>query len=313
MKNKKCVVIGGAGFIGSHLVDYLIEQENEVLVLDNLIAGRRDFINPKAKFLWCDITQSEHTLYKIFKSNKTDFVFNYASEPYVPLSYERPLHVFDINARAALMVMNAAQEAGVIGILQVSSAEIYGELDGLIHEEEKAKPHSTYGASKLAIDAIVQTRWKEAKCPAIALRQFNCLGERDVLHDYVVPAIYRQLKKGNDVYLGNNTFRDFLYVKDQVRMATELLEKGQSGEVYNLGSQEGIQIYNLAVMIGTMLGKGVVIHEEEARKRKWEIWKLQSDNSKIYSVIQARPEVELEEAVRRTIEYYVANPEKWGF
>ena len=171
---KNVCVIGSAGFLGSHLTDYLIEEKKcNVLALDNLIAGRRDFINPKAKFLWCDITQSEHTLYKIFKNFKADFVANYAASPYVPDSYDRPLHVFDTNARAALMVMNAAQEAGVSGILQVSSAEIYGELDGIIDEEMKAKPHSTYGASKMAIDAIVQTRWRESKCPAIALRQFN--------------------------------------------------------------------------------------------------------------------------------------------
>ena len=315
MKNKKCVVIGGAGFLGSHLVDYLIEQENEVLVLDNLIAGRRDFVNPKAEFLWCDITQSEHLLYKIFKNHETECVFNYSASPYVPDSYDRPLHVFDTNARAALMVMNAAQEAGVSGILQVSSAEIYGDIDGMIGEERNARPHSTYGASKLAIDTIVQTRWREAKCPAIALRQFNCLGERDVFHPYVVPEIYRQLKKGDMVRLGNDTFRDFMYAGDAVKMAVELLEKGQFGEVYNLGAEDGIKIYDLAVMIGEKLGKTekIIIFPEESRKRKWEIWHLQSDNSKIYGVIEHRPEVSLEEAVRRTIEYYEMNPDKWGF
>lgn len=315
MKNKKCCVIGGAGFLGSHLVDYLVEQENEVLVLDNLISGRRDFINPKAKFLWCDITQSEHTLYKIFKQHETEYVFNYAAEPYVPASYDRPLHVFDTNARAALMVMNAAQEAGVSGILQVSSAEIYGELEGSINEEDKAKPHSTYGAAKMAIDSIVQTRWREAKCPAIALRQFNCLGERDCFHPYVVPEIYRQLKKSDTVYLGNNTFRDFMYVGDAVRMAVELLEKGHLGEVYNLGAEGGIQIYDLAFTIGKILGKDQImkIRPDDSRKRKWEVWHLQSDNSKIYQVVEARPEISLEESVRRTIEYYEQNPDKWGF
>src|SRR3990167_1824486 len=197
MKNKKCVVIGGAGFLGSHLVDYLIEQENEVLVLDNLIAGRKDFVNPKARFIWCDITHSEPMLRKIFTSNKTDYVFNYAASPYVPDSYDRPLHVFDVNARGALMVMNAAQDAGVAGILQISSAEIYVDVlvYGSIDENCPHRPHSTYGAAKLAIDTIVQTRWREANCPVISLRQFNCIGERDVLHPYVLPEIYRQLIK----------------------------------------------------------------------------------------------------------------------
>lgn len=304
MKNKNVAVIGGAGFIGSHLVDQLILDGNNVLVLDNLISGKKEFVNPDAKFIWCDITHSESSLYKIFSKHDIQHVFNYAAEPYVPASYERPLHVFDINARGALMVMNAAQETGVESILQVSSAEIYGAAGGKIDELCPAQPHSTYGAAKLAIDTLVQTRFREAGCPAISLRQFNCLGERDILHPYVVPEIYSQVKKSPIVFLGNDTFRDFMYAGDAVKMAIELCEKGAFGEVYNLGSEEGIQIYKLAKMIGDILGKDIEIVEDPKRKRKWEIWHLQSNNSKIYNTITTRPEVSLEEAVRRTINYY---------
>lgn len=311
MKNKKFVVIGGAGFIGSHLVDHLIANGNEVLVLDNLISGRKDFINPAAKFEWCDITHSEAALRKIFDGY--EYVFNYAAEPYVPASYSRPLHVFDINARGALMVMNAAQEAGVQGILQVSSAEIYGDATGIINEDHPARPHSTYGAAKLAIDTIVQTRWREARCPVISLRQFNCLGERDVLHPYIVPEIYRQAKKSDVIRLGNNSYRDFIYVGDAVKIAVELLEKGQYGEVYNLGAEKGIRMYDLAKMVGGFLGNEITVEEDPTRMRKWEIWHLQSDNSKIYRVVEQRPTCDLEEAVERTICYYENNEDKWAF
>lgn len=313
MKNKNVAVIGGAGFLGSHLVDYLIEEGNDVIVLDNLISGRRDFINPKAKFIWCDITHSEFELKKIFWLHGINYVFNYAAIPYVPVSYDRPLHTFDINARGALMVMNAAQEAGVTGILQVSSAEIYGDADGLIDELWPTKPHSTYGASKLAIDTMIQTRWKESQCPAIALRQFNCVGERDTLHPYVIPEIYRQLLKSNKVRLGNNTFRDFMYAGDAVRMAVELLESDTYGEVYNLGSQDCIKIYDLARVIGSLMGKRIFVEPDEDRKRKWEIWCLQSDNSKIYNTISARPIIRLEEALELTIKYFEENQDKWAF
>jgi UDP-glucose 4-epimerase len=317
LKNETVCVIGGAGFLGSHLVDYLIEEGNEVIVLDNLISGRKDFVNPKAKFVWCDITHSEHLLIKIFKEYKINYVFNYAAVPYVPVSFARPLHVFDINARGALMVMNAAQEAGVKRILQVSSAEIYGDVriheDFGISEYDKAVPHSTYGAAKLAIDALVQTRWRESKCPVIALRQFNCLGERDTLHPYILPEIYRQAIVSDCVLLGNNSTRDFIYAGDAVKMAVELLEKGECGEVYNLGSQETIKMYDLASLVGIFLGKTITVMEDEARKRPWEIWSLRSNNSKIYSVIDARPTVRLDEAVKRTIDYYKHNADKWSF
>ena len=305
MKNKKCVVIGGAGFLASHLVDYLVPN-NDVLVLDNLIVGRKDFIHPDARFEWCDITMSETILRKIFEHNRIDYVWNYAAEPYVPLSYERPLHVFDVNARGALMVMNAAQDAGVKGVLQVSSAEIYGAVGGSITEDDNAQPHSTYGAAKLAIDTLVQTRWREAKCPVMALRQFNCLGERDILHPYIIPEIINQALKSDTIYLGNNTFRDFIYAGDAVAMAVELLEKGKFGEVYNLGSQEGIKMYDLADAIGLIMGKKLTVVQDPARCRPWDIDHLQSDNKKIYSVIDRSPEVSFNEALKRTVESYIS-------
>lgn len=307
-------VIGGAGFLGSHLVNHLIDDRNcNVFVLDNLISGQKKFIHPKAKFIYCDITTSESALYKIFKENNIEYIFNYAAEPYIPVSFDRPLHTFNINAMGALMVMNAGQEAGVKGILQVSSAEIYGDApDHPINEEWPARPHSTYGASKLAIDMLVQARWKEAKTPVIALRQFNCVGERET-HPYVIPEIIKQFAIEKDfkgfIYLGNNSFRDFQYAGDAVRMAVELLEKGNFGEVYNMGSEEGIKIYDLAVLISKLLNYQIPIKiaQDPTRIRPWEIWHLQSDNTKLYSVIDYRPKTTLEEALKLTIQDYEQN------
>ena len=301
-------VIGGAGFLGSHLVDYLVnEKQCNVIVLDNLITGQKSFVNPKAKFIWCDITHSERELLNIFKEHNIEYIFNYAAEPYIPVSFERPLHVFDINARGALMVLNAGQEANVKGILQVSSAEIYGKIDGKIKETDNATPHSTYGASKLAIDTLIQARWKESKTPAIAMRQFNCYGEKET-HEYIIPVIIEQVEKGNGkVYLGNNSFRDFQYAGDAVKMAVELLEKGEFGEVYNMGSESGIQMYDLAILIGELMGKKIEVIPDEKRMRPWEIWHLQSDNSKLYSIIKTRPEMDFKEGLKRTIEDYKLN------
>lgn len=313
IQNSTVAVIGGAGFLGSHLVNHLVDDKKcNVVVLDNLITGKKEFVHPKAKFIWCDITGSETQLRKIFESEKIDYVFNYAAEPYIPVSFERPLHVFDINAFGALKAINAAQDAGVKGILQVSSAEIYGDATGKINEEHPAHPHSTYGASKLAIDMLVQARWKEAKTPVMALRQFNCIGENET-HEYVVPVIVEQVSKGNIVKLGNNSYRDFQYAGDAVRMAAELLEKGQFGEVYNMGSEEGVQIYDLAEMIGNLMGKKITVEVDQARVRPWEIWRLQSDNTKLYSVIDARPKVSLREGLEKVIADYCINGNKWSY
>lgn len=314
IKNKKVCVIGGAGFLGSHLVDHLIEDRNcEVLVLDNLISGLKKHVHPKASFEWFDIRDDEDALVEIFKKHGVGYVFNYAAEPYIPECFERPKHFFIINAVAVLNVLNACQKAGIKKILQVSSAEIYGDMKGKIKESDMVVAHSTYGVSKMAADGLVQVRWREAKVPAIAMRQFNCVGERET-HEYVIPEIINQLAEGPTVKLGNNSFRDFQYAGDAVRMAVELLEKGECGEVYNMGSEDGIQIYDLAHLIGKLMGhEKVEIVTDQKRVRPWEIWHLQSDNTKLYSIISYRPRVNLEEALRRTIKYFFDNGKEWNF
>lgn len=315
IRDTRVCVAGGAGFLGSHLVQHLIEDRGcAVLVIDNLSSGYREFIPRDAVFEHCDITASESHLLNLLRAYKIEYVFNYAAEPYIPVSFARPLHVFNINAFGALKLMNAAQEAGVQGILQVSSAEIYGASPGNINESAPVVPHSTYGAAKAAIDAIVQVRWREARTPVIALRQFNCIGERDVTHPYVVPEIIRQLARQRGktkcpgISLGNNSTRDFLYAGDQARMACALLERGEFGEVYNLGSEESIAIYRLADTIAMLMGFDVLyVSPDESRKRPWEIWSLRSDNAKIYGVIDERPKLVLEQALSRTIAYLVDN------
>jgi nucleoside-diphosphate-sugar epimerase len=314
VQNTNVCVIGGAGFIGSHLVDYLINEKNcNVIVLDNLITGQTKNINPKAKFIWHDIRDNENELTRILKENNIEYVFNYAAEPYIPECFERPMHFFDINATSVLRVLNACQNSNIKGLLQVSSAEIYGDMKGKITEKDPVEPHSTYGVSKLAADGLVQVRWKEAKVPAIAMRQFNCVGERET-HEYVIPEIISQLSKSNKVKLGNNSFRDFQYAGDAVSMAVELLEKGEFGEVYNMGSEDGIKIYDLAHLIGKLMGHDQVeIEVDKARVRPWEIWHLQSDNTKLYSVIGNKIPTSLEEALTKTIQYFYNNGNKWDW
>jgi len=322
IRNCTVCVIGGAGFLGSHLVDYLIEnRECRVLVLDNLISGQKKHLHNDSEFIWHDIRDVCGNLVHIFKSHKIEYVFNYAAEPYIPECFERPLHFFEINATAVLRTLEACKAAGVKGILQVSSAEIYGDMKGKIKETDPVVAHSTYGVSKLAADGLVQVRWREAKIPAIAMRQFNCVGERET-HEYVIPEIISQLSKcpdSNDNYcsfvkLGNDSTRDFQYAGDAVRMAVELLEKGEFGEVYNMGSEEAISIYDLARLIGRVMSKGEIeIEADTSRKRPWEIWHLQSDNTKLYSVIDSRPEVSLRDALQKTIDYFHANDNKWDW
>lgn len=315
-------VIGGAGFLGSHLVLKLLERGCKVLVLDNLINGKTAHIPRAAKFIWHDIRDDENVLAKILRENEVRYVFNCAAEPYIPEGFERPMHFFDINARAVLQVLNACHKAGIEAILQVSSAEIYGDLKGKIKESDPIEPHSTYGVSKVAADGLVQVRFREAGVPAIAVRQFNAVGERET-HEYVIPEIISQVDGQIDgapdaaavvVRLGNNSTRDFLYAGDVAEGWIALLERGEFGQVYNFGSEETISIYDLAELIGDVMGaQGLRVEEDEARKRPWEIWHLQSDNTKFYNATGYKPATSLREALELTVQWFRDNGGKWNF
>lgn len=329
-KNSICAVVGGCGFLGSHLVDYLITQKEvrKVVVIDNLATGKLSFLpqncKDKIRFYHHDITQSESRLADIFSGERVCFVFNYAAYPYIPVSFERPLHVFMTNAVGAMHVINAAQETDAI-TLQVSSAEIYGDsgnrihesnnLDQSISETDTINPCSTYGVSKLAVDQYIASRWDEKTVFCIALRQFNCIGERET-HPYVVPEIISQVmseKYDGNIYLGNNSVRDFMYAGDAVRLAVEIIEKGDFGQAYNLGSEEGIRIYDLARHIAGLCGKGEPnIIYELSRARPREIWYLRSNNSKTKKAIgDFGPMTSLDQALCKTIDWYVSNGKKW--
>lgn len=319
IKHCNVCVMGGAGFLGSQLVDHLIEDRKcRVLVLDNLISGQKKHVHPNAEFVWHDIRDDEAELVALLKGFHTCYVFNYAAEPYVPECWTRPRHFFSVNAVAVLNVLNACQRALVKGILQVSSAEIYGDSTGKIKESDPIIPHSTYGVSKVAADGLVQVRWREAGVPAIAMRQFNCVGPRET-HEYVIPEIISQLHKTRDwpkptVHLGNNSVRDFQFSGDAVRMAVELLEQGSYGEVYNMGSEECIHIYELAHLIAQVMDLGPIeIVADESRKRPWEIWHLQSDNAKLYEVIGRRQPTPLATALEKTVQYFYNNGYQWDW
>ncbi len=242
------------------------------------------------------------------------------SYPYVPDSYTRPLHVFTTNANGCMAVINAAQEAGCKGILEMSSAEIYANQEfeeGGLTESSRVAPCSTYGCAKMAVDAWCQTAWKERQTPVLALRQFNAIGTRDITHPYVCPAIFRQLIGQNPVqdgvvYLGNNSQRDFIDADDAMRIAIELLEKGDWGGIYNSGSGESHYIYDIAEMIGDIMGfPSVEVIVDESRKRAWELWNLKSNNSKLYETIEYRPRLSFRESLEETIRWYVEEEFTW--
>ena len=328
MSIEKCpvLVVGGAGFLGSHLVDYLVASRGcSVVVMDNLVTGKREWVDwlPGVTFIHHDICGSEEFIEKVIRRYSIEWVFNYAAWPYIPDSFDRPLQVFAVNATGAIKVINAAASCDVKGILQVSSGELYGDGESgqLINEKHPVAPRSTYGAAKAAVDYYCQTAWMERKIRVIALRQFNCVGERET-HPYVIPEIISRIHNNTEPFtktatisLGNNSIRDFMYAGDAVRYAVWLLESKRWGEVFNLGSSQFISIYDLANMVGEVMGlKELKIKKSRKLTRPWEIWSLRSDNSKIEEAIKEPVRtLTVRQSIERAYEYFKQNGNKWDY
>jgi len=306
VKNKNIAVTGGCGFIGSHLTNHLA-QRNNVLVLDNLITGKQEYITPSAEFQRFDIRYSVIRLYKFFQDFKIDYVFHLAAEPFIPMSYDHPEEFFDVNVKGTLNILKASQEARVKRILNMSSSEVYGTgTRKLMNEQHPTLPASTYAVSKLTADRVCFTSFKEHGSPCIIVRMFNNYG-KNWTQPYVIPAMIQQLKKSSVLKLGNiKAKRDFLYVEDSVKMLTELMERGKVGETYNMGSGETYSIEYIAKLLGSIMHpkKKIEIRVESKRLRPLDVEYLRSDNSKIYTVIKSRPTTTIEEGLKKTVKWF---------
>lgn len=310
---KNIAVIGGAGFIGSHVVDKLVNQGHNVLVIDNLSSGSRGNINKLADFKDFDITKPWGELAEILQNTWIEEVYHLAAEPYIPECYEFPDKFFQVNANGTLNVLLACKEAGIKRVLYWSSSEVYGTGKGKMSENFPLNPQSTYAVSKLAGDRLAFTFYKEHKLPVIILRQFNTYGPRET-HEYVIPEIISQLCKEKDLKLGNiKSQRDFMYVEDAAEIAIELIEKGTPGAVYNLGSGNAYSIERLAAGIGKLMKINPTIRIDKKKLRPYDVEYLCCDNSKIFKKIEQRPRTSIKTGLERTIIWYYGNGKKWGF
>lgn len=314
IRNSSVCVTGGAGMIGSHLVDELVRRGNKVLVVDNLLSGNIEFISKKASFVWFDLRYEPDRLTKIFKEHQIKYVFHLASLPFIPNCFDDPSPFFSANAGGTMNTLIACENAGVKKVLVYSSAEIYGTKTSPIKEDDVLHPQSTYGVAKIAADQLSKIRYVESGLQVIINRQFNVFSWR-ARHPYIIPEIIQQLAESNTVHLGNiYSYRDFLYIDDAVNMAIELLEKGSPGEEYNIGADSVIRIDDLAHTIGKIMGKkSITIKVDKDRLRPWDIAFLQSDTTKLNNTISYRPKYDLESGLKNVIKHYYENGKRWDF
>ena len=254
-KNMKCLVTGGAGFIGSNLVDKLIERGDEVIVIDNLMTGKRENINRKANFHEVDI-RNLNSIKLLFSG--VDYVFHLAAFARVQPSIEDPATSNDINLNGTLNVLIAAKDAGVKKVVYSASSSAYGDQEIMpLKEDMPAHPLSPYGLQKYVGELYCRLFSDIYGLPTVSLRYFNVYGNRQLLEGaycLVMGIFVKQRIDGKPMTITNDgeQRRDFTSVVDVVRaniMAAESDKVGK-GESINIGSGKNFSVNELAKMIG---------------------------------------------------------------
>ena len=252
---QKAIVTGGAGFIGSHLVDELIKQGVEVTILDNLSTGKKENINPKAEFIECDIFKDTYGDL-IFLLNGADTVFHLAAKTTVQESIEKPSLYNNINVVGTLNLLEAAAAMKVKRFIFSSSSSVYGNAKVPTSEDHPLNPISPYALNKLIGEQYCKLYSEIYNIDTVCLRYFNVYGDRMNNEGYklVFPIFKEQILNNKPLTINNNgeQRRDFIHVNDVVR-ANILVAKHSNnfnGDIYNVGNGKNYSINEIADMFG---------------------------------------------------------------
>ena len=309
-QGKRVLVTGAGGFIGSHLVERLVE----------LGARTRGLVHYRAEGTWgwldhspCkkdievvagDLMDRDSVLRAV---KDRDLVFHLGALIAIPYSYEAPLSFVRANVEGTLNVLHAARQCGIERVIHTSTSEVYGTAREIpIGEHHPLQAQSPYAASKIAADKMAEAFHLSFAVPVVTVRPFNTFGPRQSARA-VIPTIIVQGLAHRRVRLGNvEPSRDLNYVSNTVDGFVQAAATDEVlGRVVNLGSGSEIKIRHLVELIGRLLGQPVEIETDEQRIRPGgsEVERLLADNGLAKKLLNWTPAVSLEDGLRLTIEW----------
>jgi NAD dependent epimerase/dehydratase len=314
LRNKKILITGADGFIGSHLVEKLVAMGCDVKAFV--------FYNSFNSWGWLDVLPTNiidkieifqgdvRDPFGVKKSMEgCDVVFHLASLIAIPYSYHSPHSYVDTNITGTLNVVQAAKELGVSKVIHTSTSETYGTAQYVpIDEGHPLQGQSPYSATKIGADQIAMSYYYSFNTPVSIIRPFNTYGPRQSARAIIPSVIIQILNKKKEIHLGNmNPTRDFNYVQDTVQGFIKVAESDSSvGEVINIGAGFEIKIGDLVQKIADLMDRKVVIVTDEDRNRpeKSEVFRLFADISKAEKMINYSPNYDFEQGLDLTIEWF---------
>ncbi len=311
----KYLVTGGAGFIGSHIVERLVKSGHSVVVLDNLAEGKLEnlaSVKDDVEFVKGDIRDLD-LLQRLMKG--VDFVLHQAALRSVPKSVNNPLEYDEVNVHGTLNVFTAARDNGVKRVVYASSSSVYGDQKQLPETEDMLpKPISPYAVSKLATEYYGYCYFYNYGLETVGLRYFNVFGPRQSLdNDYavVIPKFVNCILNDESPPIHGDGLqtRDFTYIDNVV--AGNLLacqKEGIGGEVFNLACGESCSVLDLVKFINEILGKD--IGPVFTPKRPGDVKHTLADTKKITEKMGFRPLINLKDGLKKTVEWFAGRQNK---
>ena len=317
----KVLVTGGCGFIGSNFIRFLLKNHPDwkVVNLDKLtycgnLANLKDVEkHPNYRFIRGDIADRK-LVNELFKSEKFDAVLNFAAESHVDRSILDPSPFIETNVKGVQVLLEAARQYPVEKFIQISTDEVYGSLGptGKFTEDSPLKPNSPYAASKASADLLCRAYQKAYGLPVIITRSSNNYGPYQ-FPEKLIPLMIRNALLGKElpVYGKGEQIRDWLYVEDNCRAISLVLERGKIGEIYNIGGnceKRNIEVVEMICQILKELrGLNPKIKFIKDPRGPAHDFRYALDCTKIKKELGWEPQVKFEEGLKRTINWYLEN------
>ena len=309
-KNKKILVTGAGGFIGSHLVEKIVNLDAEVTAFVRY-NSRSDFgfieilpseIKEKLNIVQGDLSDSDAVRNAV---KGADIVFHLGALIAIPYSYINPRETIETNILGTLNVLTAAKENEIEKFIHTSTSEVYGTARYVpIDENHPLQGQSPYSASKIGADKIAESFYNSFDLPVAIIRPFNTYGPRQSARA-VIPTIITQALSKEKMFLGSlHPTRDYTYVEDVVEGFIKVAESPKSvGEVINIGSNFEVSIGDIANRIIALIGKNSEVFSESSRIRppKSEVERLWCDNTKAKKLLNWEPKISFNEGLMKTI------------
>jgi UDP-glucose 4-epimerase len=316
----RALITGGAGFIGSHLSELLLEEGHQVLILDNLSTGSIDNIahlkGRRGFEYFIDTVDNEPLLAELI--DRSDVVFHLAAAVGVKLIVEQPVHTIETNVHGTEVVLKHANKKKKLVVI-ASTSEVYGKSDHVPFREDSdlvmgptPKHRWAYACSKAIDEFLALAYWKERKLPVIIVRLFNTVGPRQSgQYGMVIPNFVRQALAGEPITVfGDGTqSRAFTHVSDVVDALVKLVNEPRAiGQVVNIGNVQEITIERLAERVRTLSGsKSIIKHipYDEAYESGFEdMPRRVPDLGRIQELIGYKPNHGLDDILQQVIEYF---------